>query len=59
VPLLVYECRGFCAVLVWPSPKFQAHAVGLPRLVSENWTGSGRLPLSGDAVNDATGLTVT
>jgi hypothetical protein len=55
VPAVLYVCDGFCAVDVPPSPNSQDHDVGEPVEVSVKLTGSGAVPVVGDAVKDATG----
>jgi hypothetical protein len=59
-PAVVYTCEGFRAVLVWPSPKLQAHDVIAAEPgddVSVNWTVNGAVPVAGTAVNAAVGAT--
>ena len=48
-------CCGFWVVEVPPSPKVHAHEVGLPALVSVNWTVRGARPAVGVAVKAVTG----
>ncbi len=46
---------GFCAVLDVPSPKVHTYDAMLPVDVLVKLTASGAVPLTGVAVNDATG----
>jgi uncharacterized protein (DUF58 family) len=58
VPAALYVCDGFRVVDVPPSPNSQAHDVGAPVEVSVKLTGSGAVPVVGDAVKEATGAGV-
>ena len=48
-------CSGFCSVELLSSPKHHDHQVGVLVEVSVNWMWSGEGPVSGAAVNEATG----
>jgi hypothetical protein len=55
VPAAVYVWEGFWSADVPPSPKSQAQEAGAPVEVSVKFTGSGAVPVVGEAVKDVTG----
>ena len=59
MPAVEKVCEGFLALEAYPSPKFQAHVVGLFIDVSVKVTMSGIVPDAELESNDATGVLIT
>jgi hypothetical protein len=55
VPITLYVCDGFCAVLVVPSPKSQSHEAGLFVERSEKFTVSVSMPVVAEPLKSAMG----